>query len=498
MHPTTMRLLSGIRDAIDELERNGLPAPSAVLVDPLRLALNELMLRENRAFFLDHYRQGGELARRGAALAAEQGVGAGSGWAPPLAADRLAAADAATLDEARVAVSERLAGLVRALVPVEDGQAGVKAFLADVIDWENGLYAYRVSQAERPVAGERGDEGRFTAEAIGAYLAQRFPERGAVAIDNLRRLSGGFSKTTVLFDAAFGDGGRESLVIRADPRDKLLFLDAAHVENELPLLRLVHAAGHPVAEPLWLEEDETRLGRRFLVTRKGPGHNVGTRVDMKTQFTEQLLGEFIERLVAIHDTPVSPADPNVAGTHLARLASLGGLRAIVAAQVDQWRDGIARFGLGPSPLRDRTIEWLARNVPDCDEPPALLHGDYGLHNILIEEDRISCILDWEGASLGDPADELAWLTDGLRAQIEPQVIVGLYEEISGRCITPDRLRYFEVFNGLRFIVTCMRALDLFQADPGMGIGSLDLGLRFTLFGTGKLNAAIAAAEALKR
>jgi len=476
MQPTNERLLIGIRQALDSLDQAGLPAEASATLNHLRLAVGELTLREDAGFTEAQDARAQDLMDRAIALVQRHGL-----------------ALAAPAGQSR---TERLASVTTLLIAHEDADPDVKAWLADLVDWENALYARR--QPTPPVPGEdRGDANLFTAETIGAYLSARFPDRAPVAVENMRRLSGGFSKTTVLFDAVYADGGRDELVIRADPLQGLLFLEAAHVENEFPALRAVYNAGLPVSEPLWLEADETRMGRRFLVSRKGPGRNIGSRVDMDDPFSEALLGDFMQRLVQIHNTPVRPDDPDVAASHLASLARLKTVRDVVEVQIDQWRKGIAGFALPPSPLRNRTLEWLARNIPDNDEAPSLLHGDYGLHNILIEDDRISCILDWESVTMGDPADELAWLADGLRAQIEPKKVIGLYEEISGRRITQERLRYFAVYNALRFMAVCPRALDLFQADARVGVSALDLGLRFTFFGTAELNARIAAAEEMK-
>lgn len=490
--PTSDRILAGMRQALDRLDTAGLPADVAPTLLHLRLAMGELALRENGGFARDQVDAALALFDRGATLARRHDLDAGSPPAP-------APSDATALRLLEIAhdeVAERLAALTTLLAPFEDTDAEVKAWLAAIVDWENALYIRR--QPSPPGTEAAGDAALFSTDTIGAYLSARFPDRAPVTVENMKRLAGGFSKTTVLFDAVYADGAREALVIRADPDKGLLFLPASHVENEYPVLRLAHKVGLPVAEPLWLEADERRLGRRFLVSRKGAGANIGSRVDVDDRFDEALLGDFLQRLVQIHDTPISPDDPDVAASHLAALARLGTMRDVVAAQVEQWRTGIAGFALPPSPLRNRTLEWLARNIPDCDEPPRLLHGDYGLHNVLIENGRVSCILDWEGASIGDPADELAWLTDGLRAQVEPQLVIGLYEEISGRRITPDRSRYYAVFNALRFMATCPRALDLFAGDPRAGISALDLGLRFTFFGTAELNARIAGAEELRR
>jgi hypothetical protein len=67
--------------------------------------------------------------------------------------------------------------------------------------------------------------------------------------------------------------------------------------------------------------------------------------------------------------------------------------------------------------------------------------------------------------------------------------------MSGERVPEERLRYFEVFNSIRFAVVCPRALQLFEAHPEVDIGSCELGLRFTYFGTQRMNESIALAEA---
>lgn len=46
---------------------------------------------------------------------------------------------------------------------------------------------------------------------------------------------------------------------------------------------------------------------------------------------------------------------------------------------------------------------------DCetDAQPALVHGDFGLHNVLWTQDRISGVIDFDHAAVGDPAMDVA-------------------------------------------------------------------------------------------
>ena len=40
--------------------------------------------------------------------------------------------------------------------------------------------------------------------------------------------------------------------------------------------------------------------------------------------------------------------------------------------------------------------------------PVLVHGDFGPQNVLIQDDRITALLDWEFAHIGQPVEDLAW------------------------------------------------------------------------------------------
>ncbi len=49
------------------------------------------------------------------------------------------------------------------------------------------------------------------------------------------------------------------------------------------------------------------------------------------------------------------------------------------------------------------------NVPGLEGTgPVLVHGDFGPQNVLIQDDRITALLDWEFAHIGQPVEDLAW------------------------------------------------------------------------------------------
>lgn len=99
----------------------------------------------------------------------------------------------------------------------------------------------------------------------------------------------------------------------------------------------------------------------------------------------------------------------------------------------RWRETPLRAYDRPTPYVTRRLNRLARQWTHAAagestelravqrglaerfaEPPAgdptVVHGDYGLHNVVLTTDgRVGAVLDWELWTIGDPLADLAWL-----------------------------------------------------------------------------------------
>lgn len=469
--PGEARLIESISGALRDMAPGLTPQQQGVLFN-IQIALAELALRQDGTFLQQHLEAGETLLVEGEKLADTLGITIAAVPTPG-------------------SVNARLDALVHALSPHERGNAAITSYLAKIVEWEISLYRQRQRIGVESRAAEAASP--FTEAAIARYLDARSPDLVPFTISGLRTLAGGFSKTTVMFDVADKSGERQSLVLRAEQRLNLLPLPGAKVASEFHVLRLAQKAGLQVAEPLWLEQDSQWFGNPFLVSRRATGSNLGSRVDVHGSIPETLLRDAVQQLARIHQTHVDPADENVRQCHLADMAAYETRAQAVRAEIAIWREGAAAFGLPPSPLLTRVLAWLEANVPDTPGRPVLLHNDFGLHNILVEDGRLSCVLDWEGALMGDPAEDLAWLIDGLAGQVDRQTIIALYEEASGDAVSEERLRFFAVLSVLKFAVTCPNALSLFEHNPECGVNACQLGLYFPYHGTSKLNALLAEA-----
>ena len=62
----------------------------------------------------------------------------------------------------------------------------------------------------------------------------------------------------------------------------------------------------------------------------------------------------------------------------------------------------------PQPMIDFTAQWLLSNLPP-ESDSALVHGDFRNGNLMVSEQGITAVLDWELCHLGDPMRDLGWL-----------------------------------------------------------------------------------------
>jgi aminoglycoside phosphotransferase (APT) family kinase protein len=115
------------------------------------------------------------------------------------------------------------------------------------------------------------------------------------------------------------------------------------------------------------------------------------------------LGEFFRALHDVDaDAAVERGVPDPDRTRAEHLVLLGRLRSVVLPRLD---DHQARLG-------EALLDRLALTV----EEPTLVHADVGPQHLLSEDGEITGVVDWGDLHVGDPAMDLAWLTNGSGAE----------------------------------------------------------------------------------
>jgi hypothetical protein len=127
------------------------------------------------------------------------------------------------------------------------------------------------------------------------------------------------------------------------------------------------------------------------------------------------------------------------------------------------------------------IQWLRAHVPSYDGPNVIVQGDTGPGNFLFADDRVTAIVDWELAHIGDPMDDIAWLT--LRSVQDPfpdlNTRLHEYQQHSGHALDADRIRFYRVLAEAK-ILAMNHGMSLRDRSDAAGGGG-DIGARL-IFG----------------
>ena len=128
-----------------------------------------------------------------------------------------------------------------------------------------------------------------------------------------------------------------------------------------------------------------------------------------------MTSQIIATLDAIHHTDISTTTgfgyfgANLTGKSATWREHLLSIREdSPSGMVPSWGGLFATTRLDESLIRElfRRIERL---VDNCPEERRLIHGDFGFDNVLVQDGRVTAVLDWLNAQFGDFLYDVAWL-----------------------------------------------------------------------------------------
>jgi aminoglycoside phosphotransferase (APT) family kinase protein len=277
-------------------------------------------------------------------------------------------------------------------------------------------------------------------------------------------------KSVVDFRRRPGGGRREayavaleggvSCFLRFDPSRPKPW-DPYTLRREAEVYRALESSDVPIARVLAVHAE-----RQAMLLSAMPGAApFATIADRAVQ--ERLMDRFCDVLVALH-----ALDPRE--LPLPSFGPIGTIRDHVIQELDVW-EALYRNDARPDPLLTAAFLWLRANAPEVDDRPSLLQGDTGPGNFMHENGVITAVVDWEFAHLGDPIEDLAWVSTRAAQEPVPDLpgFVAEYERRSGRRVDRSRLRYFQLFVELRIGVLYAR-----RGSAGTGGGEIGNGLAF--------------------
>lgn len=258
---------------------------------------------------------------------------------------------------------------------------------------------------------------------------------GGADVADLTRLSGGASRETWRFLA----DGVPRIVQRqraGDQRDMMI---------EASVVRAAGEAGVPVAELIAAERLD---GGAFMVLDAIDGETIARKILRDDRFVgarAALPAQLGAALARVHQIDVD---------HIAGLDETD--------QVASYTEVYDQLGQ-PSPTLELVRRWLIEHRPDTVRR-GVVHGDFRLGNVIVDDDGLAAVIDWELAHIGDPMEDLGWLcVKAWRFGMAPPVaglgeyeqLFAAYEEASGIAVDADVVRWWEVLGTWKWAIMCI-------------------------------------------
>lgn len=260
---------------------------------------------------------------------------------------------------------------------------------------------------------------------------------GGSSITGITPLTTGFSNETYSID---GPG----LILRLPPAAGAMLdghdvVEQAQIYSELGDMD----GAPPVPRIVTIGDDEQALGTSFFVMERVPGESVD---DLNMQ------PWLVEGTDALREAICRTWVTTFAS--LATLPTLDALGTVVTPEDDaaMWQE-FARSA--NSPILVGLFGRLLKVQAPRSGPPAIVHGDTKLSNLMWHEGQVSAVLDWEMALNGEPLADLGYLLysfesayhGATRAQKLPGMlsraeVIALWSAVSGR--SADGLFWHEI------------------------------------------------------
>jgi aminoglycoside phosphotransferase (APT) family kinase protein len=277
-------------------------------------------------------------------------------------------------------------------------------------------------------------------------------------IHDLQPLTGGANRTTMAFDAS--DAGETGAA--AAPRQFILQLGTQTFDpvagivpqitpaDQARLMIAAARAGAPAPRVAAILEPSDGLGEGYI-TERVAGETLGARIVRDARFAAArrvMARQCGEILAAIH-----AIDP-VTAPFL--------MRQDAAEHVAAHRQIVDNYNFR-LPALELALRWAAENVPR-KQRLVVLHGDFRNGNLIVGEEGIRCVLDWELAQTGDPMQDLGWLcirtwrfggagpVGGFGSRED---LFAAYERASGHPVDPAHVRFWEAFGNVKWAVDCL-------------------------------------------
>ena len=196
--------------------------------------------------------------------------------------------------------------------------------------------------------------------------------------------------------------GHSTWIVRRPPLGHVQ-ATAHDMGREFTVMRALADTDVPVPRTLAHCADDTVLGAPFYVMERVEGTPYRSAAELEelgADRTAAIARRMTDVLAQLH-----AVDPQEVG-----LAEFGRPQGFLERQVRRWGQQLEGSKTREHPDADELHRKLTSRVP-AEDPAVvgIVHGDYRLDNLLVADDEVRAVVDWEMATLGDTRTDLALL-----------------------------------------------------------------------------------------
>lgn len=234
-----------------------------------------------------------------------------------------------------------------------------------------------------------------TAEGLGRFLSETWGRPVQVTAEGVS--TAGARRRQVLFTA--DDGDRTHRLVAT-----IVPVAAMQIQDfmlEPDTIQLAERHGVAVAHVVAATTDSSYVGGPFFVTERLEGESVPRRI-LRLVEARNLGPRLVEQcgsaLAKLHGIPLAEGSPKLMRPNGSAIED-----ALVKVEAQ------VRELLQPSPVFSLALRWLERNAPTSEPQLSIVHGDARVGNMMVGEDGLRALFDWEIVRVGDPMEDLAWM-----------------------------------------------------------------------------------------
>jgi aminoglycoside phosphotransferase (APT) family kinase protein len=286
-------------------------------------------------------------------------------------------------------------------------------------------------------------------DELTAGLARALARTGRSRPEQLERLSGGANMESWRFRS-----GPDVLVLRRAPSLEMMAGRPLDHAGEVQVIGAARAAGVMAPEVLVSLEPGDGIGSGYVM--RAISGSPDPNAFLAEADPAVAIHDIARELVAVHRTDCSGIPVPVMDT---------------AAALGELRSRFLTYG-GDRPILALALKWLEANLPP-PVTPRLVHGDFRLGNLMFEQGRLTGVLDWELAHLGDWHEDLAFGCMTVWRFSRPdrpgyglttiEELARAYEQAGGETFDPARFRFWTIYRTFWWALGCLQMGGFWRA-----------------------------------